>query len=156
MTLSYLKAGRLKQWLGRPDCPAFLRECKALFDKAFRTKSDNPCPAASAFGPVPQHLKAIVHGTKVALRVTHIINGIVYSRCSTHIGNSLVMFYPGGDRSLSPVPGSIQHIVTYTTQDVVYVVQRQGLTTPDQHDRYGSGNRLSRLGAFSLRTVGNR
>ena len=34
MILSYLKAGRLKQWLGRPDCPAFLQECNALFDKA--------------------------------------------------------------------------------------------------------------------------
>lgn len=136
MTLSYLKAGRLKQWLGRPDCPSFVRECKALFDKALGKKSDNPSLAPSAFGPVPQHLKAIINATKIALRATHIMNGVVYSRCSTHIGNSLVMFYPGGNRSLSPVPGSIQHIITYTNQDVVFVVQRQLLATPNLHDPY--------------------
>ena len=136
MTLSYLKVVRLKQWLGRPDCPAFLRECKALFDKAFRMKSDNPCPAASALGPVPQHLKTIIHGMKIALHATHIMNGIVYAQCSTQIGNSLVMFYPGGDQSLSSVPGSIQYIVTYTDQDVVYVIQRQGLAAPGLHDPY--------------------
>jgi len=64
------------------------------------------------------------------------MNGIVYSRCSTHIGNSLVMFYPGGNQSSSPVPGSIQHIITYTNQDVVFVVQRQGSAAPDLHDPY--------------------
>ena len=109
MTLSYLKAGRLKQWIGRPDCPAFLQECKILFNKAFGRKS-NDCPP-SAFGPVPEPLKAMVHGIQIALRATHVVNGIIYSHCSTHVGNSLVVFYPGGNRSLPPVPGSIQHIV---------------------------------------------
>ena len=137
MILSYLKAGRLKQWLGRPDCPAFLRECKALFDKAFRTKSEDcPCPTPSSFGPVPQHLKAIIRGPKIALRARYMGDGVVYSRCSTHIGNSLVVFYPGGNRSSSPVPGSIQYIITYTDQDVVFVVQRQGSAAPELDDPY--------------------
>jgi hypothetical protein len=46
------------------------------------------------------------------------------------------MFYPGGDRSLSPVPGFIQHIVTQTNQDVVIVVQRQGSADPGLCDPY--------------------
>ena len=136
MTLSYLKAGRLKQWLGRPDCPAFLQECKNLFDKAFGRKlKSNDCPP-SAFGPVPEHLKAVIRDTQIALRATCVVNGIVYSRCSTHVGNSLIAFYPGGDRLLSPVPGSIQHIVIYPNQDVVFVVQRQVPAAPGLFDPY--------------------
>ena len=131
MTLSYLKAGRLKQWLGWPDSPAFLRECKALFDKAFGERSDNH-PAASAFGPVPDHLKTVIRGPQIALRATHTVNGVVYSRTSTHIGNSLVVFYPGGNHSSCPVPGSIQHIVFYSNHDVVFVVQRQVSAPPGQ------------------------
>jgi hypothetical protein len=135
MTLSYLKAGRLKQWLGRPDSPAFLRECKALFDKAFGERSDN-LPAASAFGPVPDHLKAVIRGTRIALRATHIMNGVVYSRSLTHIGNSLVVFYPGGNQSSCSVPGSIQYIVFYPNHDVVFVVQRQVAASPRQLDPF--------------------
>jgi len=50
MTLSYLKAGWLKQWLGQQDCPAFLWQCEVVFDKAFHKSSVNDCPAASAIG----------------------------------------------------------------------------------------------------------
>jgi len=135
MTLSYLKAGRLKQWLGQPDSPAFLRECKALFDKVFGERSDN-LPAASAFGPVPDHLKPVIRGTQIALRATHIVNGVIYSRSSTHIGNSLIVFYPGGNRSSCAVPGSIQHIMFYSNNVVVFVVQRQVSAPPSQLDPY--------------------
>jgi len=30
----------------------------------------------------------------------HHVNGVMYTRLSTHTGNSLVTFYPGGDTSL--------------------------------------------------------
>ncbi|KAI1789372.1 hypothetical protein LXA43DRAFT_892979, partial [Ganoderma leucocontextum] len=36
--------------------------------------------------------------------------GVIYARASTHLGNSLVLFYSGGDPRLTPVPGSIQQI----------------------------------------------
>jgi hypothetical protein len=35
MGVSFIKAGKLKHWLARPDCPEFLKECKVVFDKAF-------------------------------------------------------------------------------------------------------------------------
>lgn len=35
---------------------------------------------------------------------------IVYSRSSTHLGNSLVFFFPGGDRRAKPVPACIKYI----------------------------------------------
>jgi len=37
---------------------------------------------------------------------------IVYSRASTHIGNSLIVYYSGGQASSMPVYGSIEYIFT--------------------------------------------
>ncbi|KIM70953.1 hypothetical protein PILCRDRAFT_17572 [Piloderma croceum F 1598] len=34
----FIKAGKLKCWLARPDCPAVIKECKILFDKAYAPK----------------------------------------------------------------------------------------------------------------------
>ena len=136
MTLTYLKAGRLKQWLARHDCPAFLKEFKTVFDRAFGKSKSSDCPAASAFGPVPINLEKLIQGPKVACRARHVINDIVYSRCSTHVGNSLIMFYPQGDGSISAVPGSIQEIVMYPNMDVAYIVKRQQPTTPGLDDPF--------------------
>ena len=36
--------------------------------------------------------------------------GVVYSHTSTDIGNSLIFFYPQGNRLLKPIPGSIKYI----------------------------------------------
>lgn len=34
----------------------------------------------------------------------------MYSRSSTHVGNSLILFFPSGNKSSVPVPGSITNI----------------------------------------------
>ncbi|PPQ89924.1 hypothetical protein CVT25_009725 [Psilocybe cyanescens] len=125
MTLSFLKVTKLKQWLQRPDCPAFLRECKVVFDKAFGKSDVQSSPADSAFVVVPSNLRHLIKGPRVALRAYHIVNKLTYSRSSTHLGNSLVMFYPKGNRSKRPVPGSIEHIIVYPTNKVLYTIRRQ-------------------------------
>ncbi|KIN97523.1 hypothetical protein M404DRAFT_114097, partial [Pisolithus tinctorius Marx 270] len=38
------------------------------------------------------------------------LDNTVYSRFSTHDGNSLILFYPKGDYKCSPVPGTIKYI----------------------------------------------
>ena len=35
---SFLKAGNLKCWLAKLDCPAVIKECKTLFDKIYSLK----------------------------------------------------------------------------------------------------------------------
>ena len=35
---SFLRAGKVKRWLAREDCPPAIKECKSLFDKAYQTK----------------------------------------------------------------------------------------------------------------------
>ncbi|KZT11808.1 uncharacterized protein LAESUDRAFT_641501, partial [Laetiporus sulphureus 93-53] len=38
------------------------------------------------------------------------VNHIIFARARTHISNSLVMFYPHGNRSSPTIAGSIEHI----------------------------------------------
>jgi hypothetical protein len=69
MTMSFLKGARLRQWINCPDCPAILKECKILFDKAFGNDvSMDDTPADSAFIPTPAILRPFVKSPKVALR----------------------------------------------------------------------------------------
>ncbi|KAF8833394.1 hypothetical protein BDN67DRAFT_917111, partial [Paxillus ammoniavirescens] len=61
---------------------------------------------------------------------------VVYSRSSTHVGNSLIMFYPQGCHSLSPVPGIIKYIFG-SNGFLTFAVQRQcPLPQGKQHDPF--------------------
>lgn len=126
MLSSFLKAARLKQWLARPDCPDFIKECKVVFDQAFgiSTETDHEI-SITAFGPVPKALRLIVSDRQVALRAHHKFDNVNFSRRSTHVGNSLILFYPGGNRALAPIPGSIEYIIGRQKAPVIYAVYRQ-------------------------------
>jgi hypothetical protein len=49
---------------------------------------------------------------------------VVYSKASTHLGNSRIYFYPRGDRSVTPVPASIKYIYSSLTGELLFAVQR--------------------------------
>jgi len=115
---SFLKAGNLKRWLAKPDCPAVIKECKRLFDKIYRPKvSDGDVSEGDLHvsHPVPKNipqdlrplLGPLQHQAIMCARLRH--NGVIYTTSDTHTGNSLVHFYPQGDTS-SLVPGSIKYI----------------------------------------------
>ncbi len=55
--------------------------------------------------------------------------GVMYSRASTHTGNSLVMFYRNGDTTSPTIPASIQKITN--KNGVVNVVVRRFAPTAD-------------------------
>ncbi|KAI5993442.1 hypothetical protein EDD15DRAFT_2437983 [Pisolithus albus] len=122
MMLSYLKAARLRAWLSGPRCPTAVQECKILLDRAYRLTEveDNfgndpddesvQVPTSAVPTATPEDLYHIVHQRTVVLRAHLRHEGVIYSRSSTHIGNSLIMFYPQGVRTSSPVPGSIKYI----------------------------------------------
>ncbi|KAG5222640.1 Glycoside hydrolase family protein [Salix suchowensis] len=57
----------------------------------------------------PTDLCAIVGAPRVVLRAYARHKGTILARASTHVRSSLVSFYPGGDTSVPPVPGSIQY-----------------------------------------------
>ena len=143
---SFLKAGNLKRWLAKPDCPAVIKECKILFDNIYAPKlseanvseggMDTDRVARVASKAVPEDLRPLLGLPQcqaiMCARVRH--NGIIYATSNTHIGNSLVQFYPQGSKSLL-VPGSIKYI--YQEQDrFVLAVQRQLPTSTDISDPY--------------------
>lgn len=129
MLSAFSKAAKLKHWLSRPDCPQFLRECKVVFDKAFSKPSlttlDDLDFPDSAYAKPPAGLRPLLSDLLVAVRAHHKFNNAIFSRSSTHQGNSLILFYPNGDRSLSPIPASIQYIVCRQSKEVIYAVRRQ-------------------------------
>lgn len=102
-----------------------------LFDKACPTKpdeySDSQAIAEENSRPqpvlTPADLRPLINGSKVVLQARLNHHGVVYARSSTHLGNSLIYFYPKGNKSLPPVPGSIKYI--FTAQNAVaFAVQR--------------------------------
>ena len=118
---SFLRVGKLKRWLTKPDCPAVIKECKQLFDKVYAPKvldSDhsNNLPVDVADNIPAMHTRTIpddlhgllVHANEVIMsaRVRH--KGIVYSSSKTHLGNSLVYFYPRGNKASLPILGCIK------------------------------------------------
>lgn len=126
MTMSFLQGARLRQWINRPDCPAILKECKGIFDKAFEDGVDeDDNPADSAYISTPTTLRCFVKSHRVALRARCRINQTMYCRSSTHVGNSLVMFYPKGDMSREPVPGCIEHIIFEPNGEVTFTIRQQ-------------------------------
>lgn len=134
MLQSYLEGAKLRSWLSRPDCPTAIRECKILLDQVYRFPDGNPDithdglvmkSELSKETKVPCELQDVV-GQQTAVLRAHVKDktGVVYSRASTHLGNSLILFYPWGDHLSKPVPGSIKYI--YEEDDsFVFAVRRQ-------------------------------
>jgi hypothetical protein len=140
MLHTFIKAAKLKCWLGRSDCPPVIKECKALFDKAYtpRNRDDNniddacddiltetlstdnhttPCTILLKLHPLAKKSKAVM-----CAQLQH--GGIIYANCATHLGNSLIHFYPQGDRSQPPTPGCIIFFFEHWGE-MVFAVQHQ-------------------------------
>ena len=132
MLHSFLKGAKLRSWLSRSDCPPVIRECKVLFDRAYQTPGsiggdddDGAAPADNLpKSNVPRDLRALIGQCTAVLRAQLHAHGVYYCRSSTHIGNSLILFYPSGNYTLSPVPGSIKYIYE-SNRSWHFAVQRQ-------------------------------
>ena len=133
-----LSPAKLRAWLSCPDCPPTIKECKVLFDQAYHVHGplssdlddidtfDNVrTPETSNVTHAPEDLEKLIHWHKVVLHAcVKSSQGIVYSRCTTHVGNSLILFHPNGNRALTAIPGSIAYI--YEEEGSLhFAVQRQ-------------------------------
>jgi hypothetical protein len=140
---AFIKAANLRRWLSRPDCPAVIKECKRLFDKAYNQKGDDYGPNEYLFEAdniatkvsVPNDLQPLLAEKKVGLRARFKHDGIVYARSSTHVGNSLVHFYPDGCKSSTAVPGSIKYIFD-GCDGISFAVQRHFDADPGTSDPF--------------------
>ena len=100
----------MRRWLRRPDCPEVIRQFKYLFDKAFSPDANKETSQ--------KHQSA-------NCEVAHYIhNNLRYSRASTHLGNSLVVYYLS-KTCPSPTVGSIQTIYAADDGSAHCLIQRQ-------------------------------
>ncbi|KJA16575.1 hypothetical protein HYPSUDRAFT_1064401 [Hypholoma sublateritium FD-334 SS-4] len=119
---SYSKGANLRRWLRRSDCPEVIRQFKVLFDKAFSSHIHADSEPRLNSGPLPVEVAHYRH------------DGVNFSRAKTHMGNSLILYYPT-PTSASPIAGSIQKITT-SNQGVRLHVQRQASLEPGQRDPF--------------------
>ncbi|KAJ7605679.1 hypothetical protein DFH06DRAFT_1275568 [Mycena polygramma] len=120
ITESFLRGANLRRWLSRADCPQVIKEFKELFDKAFTPRQN----VDEESGPL----------SKDGERAHYTYQGVKFSRASTHLGNSLIIYYPSAG-AVDPIAGSIQKIVTHKDH-TVFFVQRQGPLPPDSFDPF--------------------
>jgi len=133
---AYIKAGKLRQWLHKPACPDVIRECKILLDKATAPKiQDEECWGSDfvhqgkAQTP-PKDLSILLGGEDVCLIPHLAIHDVRYSSSSRHLGNSLVCYYPKGNTSSPPIPGSIKYIYR-KGESTYFALQRQLPRAPE-------------------------
>jgi hypothetical protein len=134
---SFLKASKLRRWLADPSCPDFIREIKVLYDNIYKPvtpngdsnetspKEDKSSPSKPQMIPGDLRLLTAKTSRTIFMRARIKVGGIIYSSSQTHLGNSLIQFYPEGDKIRSPVPGSIKYIYSSDGQHYSLAVQRQ-------------------------------
>jgi hypothetical protein len=113
-----------------PDCPPLLKACKNVYDHAYGQldrDDDMDLEDGTDRSPIttPVDLRNATRLPSAVLSARHRYNGTIYSRASTHVGNSLVYFYAEGITTSDPIPGSIKYIYQPTNGTVTYAVQRQ-------------------------------
>ncbi|KAJ7613951.1 hypothetical protein FB45DRAFT_758993 [Roridomyces roridus] len=119
LTRSFLRGAALRRWLRRPDCPEIIKQFKLLFDRAFSPRSEaGDSPPLSEDGE----------------RAHYTLNGVTFSRASTNLGSSLVLYYPSASAS-APIAGSIEKIDT-VAGDVHFAVRRQAPLPSSQFDPF--------------------
>ena len=119
-----MRGANLRRWLRRPNCPEVVRQFKVLFDKAFSSGT----PDSSANEPEPKSPLSDREQAHLSY------NGVVFSRSSTHLGNSLVLYYPTLS-STDPIAGSVQTIQRSGGQ-VYFHIKRQAPLPPTKHDPF--------------------
>jgi hypothetical protein len=113
---AYVAASKLRRWLSRPNALMFIKECKELFDSVFAPRfKDSAVYEDSSIrerqnASTPFDLRHLVPEVKVALRAHVPHADVMYSRSSTHLGNSLIFYFSGGSPTGGPVAGSIKYI----------------------------------------------
>lgn len=161
---SFLRAAKLRRWLNRPDCPEALRQVKCFFDKAYgswnfstttSTTESSTKHRASTHPSVPADLLPLLPPDDLG-RLTLVARckheSYTLSRSSTHVGNSLVLYYPRSQASTAEY-GSIKYIYQ-VDQRVVLAVQRQLPTSENDPFQYYTDFpatvRSARLGPLEL------
>ena len=126
MLQTFIRSGRLHRWLQAPNRPSALVASKELFEKIFHRESfERPFanPSKGVVKDFPEDLQSVTNTTNGKLHAYHRALNVVFARASTHLGNSLVLFYPHNDWRNQYIPASIKYIFQVGSQ-VKFAVRR--------------------------------
>ncbi|KAF8588137.1 hypothetical protein K439DRAFT_1645631 [Ramaria rubella] len=90
MLQSFIRGGNLRRWLGSLDYDQLLTGASQI---------------------LPDNLRLLMKQWKGTLYACFKHDNVVYSRASTHLGNSLILFYAAGKTTSPPILGCVQYIV---------------------------------------------
>lgn len=104
------------------------RDVKSLFDRFVSPLiNTNPINDHTTFptptDATPEDLHQLIHVRWVVLHACTLHGGSIYTCHSTHMGNSLILYYPYGARDMQPTPGIIKYIFE-KEKEVHFAVQR--------------------------------
>ncbi|KAG6326399.1 hypothetical protein ID866_12691 [Astraeus odoratus] len=114
-----MQASRIKSWLSQPDAPTIIQECWLLFNKHLSSGEEPLYDSAQLNNPkklclpIPHDLYQLVSSKQCIFYAHFKFSGVTFSQYSTHVGNSLILFYSGGNVSSPPVPGCIKYIIVH-------------------------------------------
>jgi hypothetical protein len=117
ITKSYMKAANLRRWLNRKDCPELIRVLKDLFNKSFKSTQKQLSVDLQGQAEQKPDTSNCAHCT---------FKGVNYSRAQTHLGNSLVLYYPYTS-DVTPIAGSIQRIEICQGNPFFHIQRQQPL-----------------------------
>lgn len=128
-----MRASKLRRWLSRSDCPPALEQVRRLFYKAYgnanfsravHSSEDEQHSSSGKYQALPPDLLPLLKQPDIrttVLMARHKHSGTIFARLSTHMGNSLIHFYPGGNAA-PPDFGVIKYV--YSVNGVVhYAIQ---------------------------------
>lgn len=116
---SFMRGANLRRWLARKDCPEVIRQFKRVFDLAFTPRT------------VREQNDTVAGNDRE--KAHFFFNGVNFSRASTHLGNSLVIYYPPG--ASTAVAGRIEKIEVVNNK-ATFVIRRQKPLPANQSDPF--------------------
>ncbi|KAJ7089606.1 hypothetical protein C8R44DRAFT_613175 [Mycena epipterygia] len=119
---TWIRGANLRRWITRPDCPTVLREFHRLFSLYLGMNLGDK--------PEPEKFSVKTAETRPA-HYDH--EGAHYSRSSTHLGNSLVLYVEAV--SGKTYAGSVEEIVV-GKEKVEFKVRRQAPLPPGKNDPF--------------------
>ncbi|KAJ7163656.1 hypothetical protein C8R46DRAFT_902178 [Mycena filopes] len=119
---TWIRGANLRCWINRPSCPAVLVEFYRLFNLTLGINlGDGSQPGTSSVKAADSSPAYFQY------------DGVHYSRASTHLGNSLIMYVEDSGKTHA---GSIEEISVDKKQQVVFHVRRQAPLPPGKNDPF--------------------
>lgn len=108
---TFIRTSNLHRWMSNPQSHPVVQEIYQLFQRTYTDEANRHAMIISVDGdPALEHDGQEYPFKPNTFPANLTVNGCTYSRSTTHLGNSVVMFFPEGVQTRSAIPASISEI----------------------------------------------